>query len=92
MEDSQNLWPKLISYASDVYNCIDVVTIVTYIPGLVLRCIPVTVCATCFYAARIIFAFNYMFFCLRFLNMFDLHPQLGPKLVMIGKMVRYYPL
>ena len=89
MDDSQGVGLKLISYASDPWNFLDIITIVTYIAGLILRFIPIAVCATCFYASRIVFAFNHMMFCFRILNMFAVHPQLGPKLVMIGRMVRF---
>jgi len=90
MNDSPGVKLKLISYASDLWNILDIITIVTYIAGLVIRFVPVAVCGTCFYASRIIFAFNHMLFFFRILNMFAVHPQLGPKLAMIGKMVRFY--
>ena len=89
MEDSPTAKLKLFSYASDLLNFLDILALVTYIVGLILRLMPVTVCATCFYASRIIFAFNHMMFFFRILHMFAVHPQLGPKLIMIGKMVRF---
>jgi len=90
MVDSQRVEVKLISYASDPWNFLDIAAITTYFVGLVLRFVPITVCGTCFYASRIIFAFNHMLFFFRILNMFAVHPELGPKLVMIGKMVRFH--
>jgi len=87
MDDSPTVRLKFISYASDPWNCVDMVAIITYLAGLVLRCIPVAACGTCFYAARIVFAFNHMLFCFRILNMFAVHSQLGPKLIMISRMV-----
>ena len=90
MDDSATVWLKFISYVFDKWNIFDIITIVTYIMGLVLRCIPIAVCDRCFYAARIIFAFNHMLFSFRILNLFSVHEQLGPKLIMIGKMVRFF--
>jgi len=80
---------KLKSYVTDLWNVVDIATFVTYIAGLILRFIPTSVCGTCFYVARMIFAFNHMMFFFRILHMFAVHPELGPKLVMIGKMVRF---
>ena len=80
---------KFISYASDLWNFLDIITLVAYIVGLLHRVVPTAVCGTCFYAARIIFAFSHMLFFFRILHMFAVHPELGPKLVMIGKMVRW---
>jgi len=90
MDDSPSPKLKFISYASDLWNLLDIIMLVTYIAGLVLRFVPIAVCATCFYAARIIFAFNHMTFFFRILHLFTVHPELGPKLVMIGKMVRLF--
>ena len=87
MDDSPNVRLKFFSYVSDHWNFVDVLTIGTYIPGLVLRFIPTSTCGTCFYAACIIFAFNHMLFSFRILNMFAVYSQLGPKLIMIGRMV-----
>ena len=88
-DHSSSLWLKFKNYSSDMWNFLDILTLVTYIPGLILRLIPATVCGTCFYASRIVLAFNYMMFFFRILHMFAVHQELGPKLVMIGKMVSF---
>jgi len=88
--DSSNLWLKFISYSSDTWNILDMLTLVTYVAGLILRFIPLTVCGTCFYASRVVFAVNHMMFFFRILHMFSVHEKLGPKLVMIGRMVRLF--
>jgi len=89
MDDSPTLKLKFYNYASDYWNFLDITTFVTYTGGLILRCIPVAICGTCFYASRIILSFNHMMFLFRILHMFYFFKQLGPKLVMIGKMVRF---
>jgi len=78
---------KLKNYFYNYWNIFDVITLSTYLVGLVLRCIPVDVCDRCFYAARIILAFNYVMFLFRILRMFSVLSRLGPKLVMIAEMV-----
>jgi len=86
-DDSSN---KLKSYISDLWNVLDIITLMTYLSGLILRIIPITVCGTCFYASRIVFAFNHMMFFFRILHMFAVWEKLGPKLVMIGRMVSFF--
>ena len=85
--DSHGVWLKLRHHVSDLWNLLDVVTLLTYAGGLVLRVMPVSLCGPCFYAARIVLAFNLMLFFFRILHMFAVHANLGPKLVMIYKMV-----
>ena len=89
-DNSPSLWLKFKNYSLDMWNFLDMLTLVTYVPGLILRFIPLTVCGACFYASRIVFAFNYMMFFFRVLHMFAIHQELGPKLVMIGRMVRFF--
>lgn len=90
MDDAGEVRRKLYNYINDIWNILDVITIVTFIAGMILRFIPVSICADCFFAARIILALNFMTFFFRILNMFSIHRQLGPKLVMIGQMVRHF--
>jgi len=90
MNDSPDVKFKIIDYAYDLWNFLEILTFVTYITGLILRFIPVAVCSTCFYVSRIIFAFNHMMFFFCILRMFAVHEVLGPKLVMISKMVRFW--
>jgi len=62
---------------------------VTYLSGLILRLVPITVCGTCFYASRVVLVFNHMMFFFRALHIFTVWEKLGPKVVMISKMVRF---
>ena len=78
---------KLLSYVTDIWNILDLITFVSYFVGLILRFIPVSICLECFYSARIILALNLMTFFFRVLHLFSVNPELGPKLVMIGRMV-----
>ena len=87
MNEDGSLRLKFYEYITDLWNIMDVVTMLMYIAGLILRFIPPEICERCFYSARIILALNLMGFFFRILHMFSVHKELGPKLVMIGHMV-----
>ena len=89
MESTGSVFLKLYCYATDPWNILDMVSFLSYAAGLILRFIPISVCSTCFYASRIIFALNYMAFFFHIFIVFAVHPALGPKLVIIARMVRY---
>ncbi|XP_013398789.1 transient receptor potential cation channel subfamily M member 2 [Lingula anatina] len=76
---------KLMSYIYDAWNVVDVVTLLFFLTGTVLRLIPG--CEGCFEAARIVLALNLMTFWFRILHIFSVQKTLGPMLVMIGRMV-----
>ncbi|XP_052091143.1 transient receptor potential cation channel subfamily M member-like 2 isoform X6 [Mytilus californianus] len=76
---------KLKSYLSDSWNLVDVLTIILFICALVLRFIPDD---DTFEAARVVYAINFIVFFFRILHIFSVHRELGPKLVMIGNMVK----
>ena len=81
---SNSLSTKLLSYISDTWNVVDIITIVLFIIGMVLRFIP---SENSFEAGRVFLALNFVSFFLRLLHIFSVHKELGPKLVMIGRMV-----
>ncbi|ESO08545.1 hypothetical protein HELRODRAFT_190762 [Helobdella robusta] len=85
--ESSHPGQKLFNYISDPWNVSDIISIATFYIGLTLRFIPTSTCERCFYAGRIVLAFNLMMFFLRVLHMFSVHQQLGPKLVMIKQMM-----
>lgn len=86
-DDSAAFMHKMVNYISEVWNILDVLTILTFIAGIILRVIPISACPECFNASRIVLSINLMTFCFRFLHIFSVHKELGPKLVMIGRMV-----
>ncbi|XP_064594682.1 transient receptor potential cation channel subfamily M member-like 2 isoform X2 [Liolophura sinensis] len=83
-QSSTSLGTKISSYLRDMWNLVDVLTILLFIIGMVLRSIPHS---DTFEAARVILALNLITFFARLLHIFSVHKQLGPKLVMIGRMV-----
>ena len=75
---------KTISYFSVFWNKLDVLAIVLFFIGFVLRFWPTT---QCFCIARIVLAVDLSLWYIRTLDMFAAVKRLGPKLVMIGEMV-----
>ncbi|XP_052804145.1 transient receptor potential cation channel subfamily M member-like 2 isoform X2 [Mya arenaria] len=82
---STTLATKLQSYITDTWNVVDTLTIVLFIIGVILRFLPYE---STFEAARVFLALNFVTFFLRLLHIFSVHKELGPKLVMIGKMIQ----
>ncbi|XP_063423231.1 transient receptor potential cation channel subfamily M member-like 2 isoform X2 [Mytilus trossulus] len=76
---------KLKSYLSDSWNLVDVLTITLFLLALLLRFLPYD---NTFEAARVVYAINFVIFFFRILHIFSVHRELGPKLVMIGNMVK----
>ncbi|WAR05104.1 TMP2L-like protein [Mya arenaria] len=56
-----------------------------FIIGITLRFLPYE---STFEAARVVLALNFVTYFLRLLHIFSVHKKLGPKLVMIGKMLK----
>ena len=83
-DESSGYLRKLYSYITDFWNLLDLLTIVLFIGGIVLQ---VQDCDACFESARIVLAINLMTFFFRILHILSVHKELGPKLVMIGRMV-----
>lgn len=75
---------KLVTYLTDSWNLLDIVTIILFGVGMLLRFIPNT---TCFDLARVVLSINLVSFFFRILHIFSVNKELGPKLVMIRRMV-----
>ncbi|XP_052803928.1 transient receptor potential cation channel subfamily M member-like 2 isoform X2 [Mya arenaria] len=82
---STTLATKLQSYFTDTWNVVDTMTNMLFIIGITLRFLPYE---GTFEAARVVLALNFITFFLRLLYIFSVHKELGPKLVMIGKMMK----
>ena len=80
------LWP----YLKDNWNILDILIMGLFVVGFVLRLVPSANCPQCLDSARVVLALDLMLFYLRALHIFSVHRQLGPKLVMIQNMVRFY--
>ena len=74
---------KLSVYFSDTWNLVDTFALLAFVVAACLRFFDST-----YEAARIIFSLNIIVFIVRSLQIVSVNRQLGPKLVMIRKMVR----
>lgn len=70
-------------YFSDIWNICDMIGIILFYVGLVLRLSDIE-------WARILLGLSLCGFILKILHFFTLHSTLGPQIVTIGRMVRYY--
>ncbi|XP_041372305.1 transient receptor potential cation channel subfamily M member-like 2 [Gigantopelta aegis] len=84
MGTATSLRSKIASYFTDSWNILDVITLVLFTVGMILRFIPGD---NFLEAARVILALNLVSFFLRILHIFSVNKQLGPKLVMIRRML-----
>ncbi|CAL1536039.1 unnamed protein product, partial [Lymnaea stagnalis] len=76
---------KVTSYFHDSWNILDITSIVLFLVGIVLRFIPSEDTLS---AARVILSINLITFFSRILHIFSVNKQLGPKLVMIYRMIQ----
>ncbi|XP_050398127.2 transient receptor potential cation channel subfamily M member-like 2 isoform X2 [Patella vulgata] len=71
-------------YIGQSLNILDILTVSLFIIGIILRSVPN---ASSFEAARVVFCINLILCFVRLLRMFVPNEQLGPKLVMINRMI-----
>ncbi|XP_073414310.1 transient receptor potential cation channel subfamily M member 2 [Dendrobates tinctorius] len=70
-------------YISDFWNKLDVCAILIFISGLFCRLIPAT-----FYPGRIILSLDFVIFCLRLMHIFTISKTLGPKIIIVKRMMK----
>ncbi|CAF2970713.1 unnamed protein product [Rotaria sp. Silwood2] len=83
--NTQSRRNAIITYFKNFWNELDILAIVVFFVGFILRFLPTV---ECFCAARIILSVDLAIWFIRSLSMFTALKQLGPKLVMIGEMVQ----
>uniref|UniRef100_A0A3Q1IZY4 Transient receptor potential cation channel, subfamily M, member 4a n=1 Tax=Anabas testudineus TaxID=64144 RepID=A0A3Q1IZY4_ANATE len=71
------------AYIQDVWNKCDLTAIMLFIAGVICRMFDVT-----FEFGRDLMCIDYMVFTLRLIHIFTIHKQLGPKIIMLGKMMK----
>ncbi|XP_061490401.1 transient receptor potential cation channel subfamily M member 2 isoform X2 [Rhineura floridana] len=75
---------KMVSlYLSDFWNKLDVCAILIFIAGLTCRWIPATL-----YPGRIILSLAFIVFCLRLMHIFTVSKTLGPKIIIVKRMMK----
>lgn len=70
-------------YFSDFWNKLDVGAILLFIVGLTCRLIPATL-----YPGRIILSLDFIMFCLRLMHIFTISKTLGPKIIIVKRMMK----
>ncbi|XP_048659734.1 transient receptor potential cation channel subfamily M member 2 isoform X3 [Marmota marmota marmota] len=70
-------------YFSDFWNKLDVAAILLFIAGLTCRLFPSTL-----YPGRIILSLAFVMFCLRLMHIFTVSKTLGPKIIIVKRMMK----
>ncbi|XP_026523525.1 transient receptor potential cation channel subfamily M member 2 [Notechis scutatus] len=70
-------------YFSDYWNKLDACAILIFIVGLVCRWFPETL-----YPGRIVLSLAFIIFCLRLLHIFTISKTLGPKIIIVKRMMK----
>ncbi|KAM4626692.1 transient receptor potential cation channel subfamily M member 2 [Discoglossus pictus] len=81
--DGFGLMKQASLYITDFWNKLDVCAIVIFIAGLTCRLIPAT-----FYSGRIILSLDFVIFCLRLMHIFTISKTLGPKIIIVKRMMK----
>ncbi|KAM9844202.1 transient receptor potential cation channel subfamily M member 4a [Aulostomus maculatus] len=74
---------RIRNYIQDVWNKCDITAISLFTLGLCCRMFPWS-----FEFGRALMAIDYMVFTLRLIHIFAVHKQLGPKIIIVGKMMK----
>lgn len=82
--EAQSTRNAIAAYFKVFWNKLDVLAIILFIAGFILRFLP---SSECYCAARILFSVDLSIWYIRSLDIFAAVKRLGPKLVMIGEMV-----
>ncbi|XP_063077615.1 transient receptor potential cation channel subfamily M member 4-like [Engraulis encrasicolus] len=80
---TMTLRQRLRQYSQDVWNRCDLVAIVLFVLGLVCRMFKRT-----YELGRMSLCLDYMVFTIRLIHIFAIHKQLGPKIIIVGKMMK----
>ncbi|XP_034549855.1 transient receptor potential cation channel subfamily M member 2 isoform X2 [Notolabrus celidotus] len=73
---------KARMYINDVWNILDVLSILLFIIGLVMR-----LSTPLFYAGKVILCVDFVVFCLRLMAIFTISRTLGPKIIIVKRMM-----
>ncbi|NWX55265.1 TRPM5 protein, partial [Promerops cafer] len=82
-DEDIDLMKKFKLYVKDNWNKCDMVTIFLFIIGVTCRMLNST-----FEAGRTILAIDFMVFTLRLIHIFAIHKQLGPKIIIVERMMK----
>ncbi|XP_060033336.1 transient receptor potential cation channel subfamily M member 5 [Erinaceus europaeus] len=82
-DEDTHLVKKFTLYVEDNWNKCDMVAIFLFIVGVSCRMLPAV-----FEAGRTVLAIDFMVFTLRLIHIFAIHKQLGPKIIIVERMMK----
>ncbi|KAM9659672.1 transient receptor potential cation channel subfamily M member 5 [Trichechus inunguis] len=82
-DEDMHLVKKFTLYVEDNWNKCDMVAIFLFIVGVTCRVLP-----SVFEAGRAVLAIDFMVFTLRLIHIFAIHKQLGPKIIIVERMMK----
>ncbi|XP_038198784.1 transient receptor potential cation channel subfamily M member 5 [Arvicola amphibius] len=82
-DEDTRLVKKFTLYVEDNWNKCDMVAIFLFIVGVTCRMLP-----SVFEAGRTVLAIDFMVFTLRLIHIFAIHKQLGPKIIIVERMMK----
>uniref|UniRef100_A0A8C5VYG5 Transient receptor potential cation channel subfamily M member 5 n=1 Tax=Microcebus murinus TaxID=30608 RepID=A0A8C5VYG5_MICMU len=82
-DEDTHLLKKFTLYVEDNWNKCDMVAIFLFIVGVTCRMLP-----SVFEAGRSVLAMDFMVFTLRLIHIFAIHKQLGPKIIIVERMMK----
>ncbi|XP_045677007.1 transient receptor potential cation channel subfamily M member 5 [Phyllostomus hastatus] len=82
-DEDTHLRKKFALYVEDNWNKCDMAAIFLFIVGVVCRMLPAV-----FEAGRAVLAVDFMVFTLRLIHIFAVHKQLGPKIIIVERMMK----
>ncbi|KAL2101143.1 hypothetical protein ACEWY4_002904 [Coilia grayii] len=77
------VWQRMHLYIQDIWNKCDLTAILLFSLGLVCRMFPWS-----YKFGRAVMCLDYMVFTMRLIHIFAVNKQLGPKIIIVGKMVK----
>ncbi|XP_023619326.1 transient receptor potential cation channel subfamily M member 2 isoform X7 [Myotis lucifugus] len=81
--DECGLVKMALLYFSDFWNKLDIAAILLFIAGLTCRLIPGLL-----YPGRIVLSLDFIMFCLRLMHIFTISKTLGPKIIIVKRMMK----
>nr|XP_009303267.1 transient receptor potential cation channel subfamily M member 2 isoform X2 [Danio rerio]6DRK_A Chain A, Transient receptor potential cation channel, subfamily M, member 2 [Danio rerio]6DRK_B Chain B, Transient receptor potential cation channel, subfamily M, member 2 [Danio rerio]6DRK_C Chain C, Transient receptor potential cation channel, subfamily M, member 2 [Danio rerio]6DRK_D Chain D, Transient receptor potential cation channel, subfamily M, member 2 [Danio rerio] len=82
--DGSGFRRKAKMYIKDLWNILDVLSIVLFIAGLICR---LQASDTVFYIGKVILCIDFIIFCLRLMAIFSISRTLGPKIIIVRRMM-----
>ncbi|CDQ77664.1 unnamed protein product [Oncorhynchus mykiss] len=80
---SNTIYQRMSLYIQDMWNKCDILAISLFALGMCCRMFPWS-----YEFGRAVFAVDYMVFTLRLIHIFAIHKQLGPKIIIVGNMMK----